>query len=205
MRLRYTFLFALISILVITSCKESTDKEVADSDLEVDIEEVVPEEPAEKKPPSVESLRRSNSVMARLMSNGDCKTFASYVVSAELSEVLLNGEGPITVFAPSDAAIAALGEETTKDLLNSESKALMSSAVRTHVVEGNYDSVTITQALKQGRVNLTSLSGEKLSVTRSGNNIYITDSKGNKAKVGKSDINGTNGVVHVVDAFLGLD
>jgi uncharacterized surface protein with fasciclin (FAS1) repeats len=187
------------------SCKENEDKEFSDSDLQTDVEEVVSEEPVKSKPPTEESIRRSNSVMARVMSNGDCNTFASYIVSAEVSDILLNGEGPLTVFAPSDAAISALDEETVKNLLNAGSKELLVSAVRTHVVEGSYDSVAIIQALKQGRVNLTSLSGESLSVTQSGNDIYIQDSKGNKAKVGKSDINGTNGVVHVVDSFLGLD
>ena len=205
MRLRYSFLSLLIFVLILSSCKKDADKEISDSNLQAEVEEVGSEEPTKNVISAEESRRMSNSVMARVMSDSNCKTFASYLVSAELSEMLLNDEGPITIFAPSNEAMGNLDEETVKNLLNMESKELLKSAVRAHVVEGSYDSVTITQALKQGRVNLTALNGETLRVSQSGNDIFIEDSKGNKAKVGNSDITGTNGVVHVVDAFLGLD
>ena len=61
------------------------------------------------------------------------------------------------------------------------------------------------QSLKLGPVTLTTLSGEQLKVSSNENDILITDSKGKVAKIGKSDIQGTNGVLHIVDNVLGMD
>jgi uncharacterized surface protein with fasciclin (FAS1) repeats len=200
MKLSYSILSLLFIVSVLSACKQDVknEKEIAP------VEEVVAEVP-ERKEPSKESIAQSNSVMARVMSTKESKAFASYMITAEVSDQLLKEEGPFTVFAPSDEALKSMDEELIKSLPMAENKPLLVSMVKSHIVEGSHDSVTLIQALKKGKVSLKSISGESLTVTRKGSDILVTDSKGNVSTVGKSDIQASNGVVHVVNAVLGLN
>ncbi|NNK53475.1 MAG: fasciclin domain-containing protein [Flavobacteriaceae bacterium] len=200
MKLPFSILPLLIIISVLAACKEDVKSE---AELEV-AEEVIAEEPkqnTEKK----EAISQANSVMARVMSTKECMSFARYIVSAEVSDQLMKEEGPYTLFAPSDDAFNSMDEESVKKLPMTENKPLLVSMVKSHIVEGTYDSVTLIQALKKGAVSLTTISGEQLTVSKKDNDILVTDSKGNIATVGKSDIQANNGVVHVVNLVLGMD
>ena len=79
--------------------------------------------------------------------------------------------------------------------------------LNTLIIDGNLDTVTLVQEIKngKGKYTINTLSGAKLTATKEGSTIYITDEKGVKAAMGKSDINGSNGVVHILDAVLGLN
>ncbi len=203
MRLPYLRFCVLICSVVLFSCKNDVKSDDPQSDTETSTE--VTSEPVKNAPPTQENLDRSNSVMARVMSTKETKTYATYLITAEMSDRLLSSNGTYTVFAPSDTAILALDAKVRDSFPLMSRREQLVSMVKAHIVEGVYDSVTIIQELKQGKMTLTTVGGETLSVSRSGNEIRVKDSKGNEAMVGKSDINASNGVVHVVDGVLGLD
>jgi len=120
----------------------------------------------------------------------DCKTLAAAVTAADLVETL-QGEGPFTVFAPTDAAFAAIQSEVDK-LLKPESKEKLSKILTYHVVSGEM----MSDDLKDGQ-ELTTVEGSKLKVTMKDGNVMV----GN-AKVTTADIEASNGVIHVIDKVL---
>ena len=120
----------------------------------------------------------------------DAKTLAAAVKAAGLVETL-QGKGPFTVFAPTDAAFAAIQSEVDK-LLKPESKSALSKILTFHVVSGK----TMAADLKDGQ-ELTTVEGGKLKVVVKDGMVTI----GN-AKVTTADINASNGVIHVIDKVL---
>lgn len=120
----------------------------------------------------------------------DCKTLAAAVKAAGLVETL-QGKGPFTVFAPTDAAFAAIQSEVDK-LLKPESKQKLSKILTYHVVSGKMKAAD----LKDGQ-ELTTVEGSKLKVMVKDGKVMV----GN-AKVTTADISASNGVIHVIDKVL---
>lgn len=200
MKLPYSILCLLFVVSALYACKEDVKTE---SESQA-VEKIVVEEPAGDTARK-ESISQANSVMARIMGTKECKSYARYIVSAEISDKLLKEEGPFTVFAPSEEAFNSMDATLVNNLTKTENKPQLMLMVKSHIVKGSHDSVSLIQALKNGTVSLTSLSGEQLTVSRKDNDIVVTDSKGNAATVGKSDIQANNGVVHVVNSVLGTN
>lgn len=109
----------------------------------------------------------------------------------------LQGEGPFTVFAPTNDAFAALPEGTLDSLLLTENKDQLAGVLTYHVVAGN----VVSSDLSDGQV-VTTVQGQKLTVSIMDGKVYITDAKGGKAMVTQADVDASNGVVHVIDSVL---
>jgi len=120
----------------------------------------------------------------------DCKTLAAAVKAAGLVETL-QGKGPFTVFAPTDAAFAAIQSEVDK-LLKPENKEKLSKILTYHVVRGKMEAAD----LEDGQ-ELTTVEGSKLKVMIKDGTVRV----GN-AKVTSADISVSNGVIHVIDKVL---
>ena len=118
------------------------------------------------------------------------KTLAAAVTAAGLVGTL-QGEGPFTVFAPTDAAFAAI-QKDVDNLLKPENKAKLADILTYHVVSGS----AMAADLEDGQ-ELTTVQGGKLKVTINGDNVMIGD-----AKVTMADVEASNGVVHVIDKVL---
>ena len=133
-------------------------------------------------------LTISKDIVAIAATNA--KTLAAAVKAAGLLETL-QGKGPFTVFAPSDAAFAAIQSDVDK-LLKPESKAKLSKILIYHVVSGKMKAAD----LKDGQ-ELTTVEGSKLKVMVKDGKVTI----GN-ATVTTTDISASNGVIHVIDKVL---
>ena len=118
------------------------------------------------------------------------KTLAAAVTAAGLIPTL-QGAGPFTVFAPTDAAFAAIQSDVDK-LLKPESKDKLAKILTYHVVSGK----TMSSGLKVGQ-ELTTVEGGKLQVMIKDGKVMI----GN-AHVTSADIEASNGVIHVIDKVL---
>ena len=103
----------------------------------------------------------------------------------------LQGKGPFTVFAPTDAAFAALPEGTVENLLKPENKAQLTKILTYHVVPGS----VVSTRLKSGDVK--SVEGSSLNVAVSAGKVTVGG-----ANVVKADIKASNGVIHVIDKVL---
>ena len=101
------------------------------------------------------------------------------------------------MFAPTNAAFAALPEGTLDTLLQPENKDQLSGILTYHVVAGDITSDKLTDGQVVETVN-----GEKLTVNVRHGKVTITDAKGGTATVVTADVDASNGVVHVIDAVL---
>jgi uncharacterized surface protein with fasciclin (FAS1) repeats len=123
-----------------------------------------------------------------------------------MSSLLSDQKGPFTVFAPTNTSFDSLNIEQKKFYYNPNNKEALTTLIKSHIVEGNFDSATIVQEVnKKGKLKLKTLAGGNLIATKKGMDILISDGKGEKAVLQKSDIQGSNGVVHVIDAILNME
>lgn len=122
---------------------------------------------------------------------GDFTKLVAAVQAAGLEETL-RGDGPFTVFAPTDAAFDKLGKETLDTLLKPESKDKLAGILTFHVVP----SKALAGDLTDGQ-QLTTVNGEKLTVSIKDGVVTVGG-----AKVTSADIEASNGVIHVIDTVL---
>jgi uncharacterized surface protein with fasciclin (FAS1) repeats len=122
---------------------------------------------------------------------GSFNTLAAALQAAGLVETL-KGEGPFTVFAPTDEAFAKLPAGTVEDLLKPENKDKLIAVLTYHVVAGKVkakDVVTLTSA--------KTVQGSSVDIKVKGDTVYVDN-----AKVVKTDIKASNGIIHVIDSVI---
>lgn len=147
-----------------------------------------------------------SSVMSKLLIVPELKEFGDYIMSAEMVDILSQNQGPYTVFAPNNVALDSLTPSEKIYFSNPENSKRLKSILNSHIVEGSFDSATIFQTIKkQGKMELTSLSGGTLVATIEDNNILISDNSETKAVMRKSDILSSNGIIHVLNRVLYMD
>ncbi len=122
---------------------------------------------------------------------GSFSTLATAIKTAGLVEAL-QGEGPFTVFAPTDEAFAALPEGTVASLLEPANREKLTSILTYHVVQGR---IYADQAIEAGKAK--TLQGDKVKITTDDDGVMI-----NNARVISADIDTTNGVIHAIDSVL---
>jgi uncharacterized surface protein with fasciclin (FAS1) repeats len=122
---------------------------------------------------------------------GDFNTLVTAVKAADLVETL-KGEGPFTVFAPTDEAFAKLPAGTVEDLLKPENKDKLVSILTYHVVSGKVMASDVVKLSHAKTVN-----GQSLTIKTSGGSVMVDN-----AQVVKTDIGCSNGVIHVIDAVV---
>lgn len=136
--------------------------------------------------------------------NGDFSTLVSAITAAELGETL-SGEGPFTVFAPTNAAFEKLPEGTLDNLTQPENKETLTGILTYHVVPGNQTAADLTTAIGEadgGTFTLDTVNGEELTAAIVDGNVVLTDAAGGTSTVTSTDIEGSNGVIHVIDTVL---
>lgn len=146
----------------------------------------------------------SKNIVENAVNSADHTTLVAAVKAAGLVDALM-GDGPFTVFAPVNDAFAALPAGTVETLLKPENKAMLTKVLTAHVVAGDLSGPKLMRMAKQsadGFVHLETLSGDALSAQVRGKSLYIYDESGNAGKVTISDVNQSNGVIHVVDTVL---
>lgn len=124
-------------------------------------------------------------------SAGSFNTLVAAVKAAELVDTL-KGEGPFTVFAPTDEAFAKLPAGTLEDLLKPENKGKLQAILTYHVVPGKVLAADVVKLDSAKTVQ-----GENVMIKVADNNVMIDN-----AKVVKADIETSNGVIHVIDTVI---
>ncbi len=137
-----------------------------------------------------ETKEKVKDIVAVAAGNGSFKTLVAAVKAAGLVETL-QGPGPFTVFAPTDEAFAKLPKGTVEDLLKPENKAKLVAILTYHVVAAKVMAADV-KTMKAKTVN-----GQELDVKVADGGITI-----NNAKVVKTDVAASNGVIHVIDTVL---
>jgi uncharacterized surface protein with fasciclin (FAS1) repeats len=145
----------------------------------------------------------TKDIIDNAVNSKDHTTLVAAVKAAGLVETL-KGAGPFTVFAPTDAAFAALPAGTVDTLLKPENKATLTGILTYHVVAGKMDAAALSKAIADGhgKAMIKTVAGGTLTAMKSGAGITVTDEKGGSAKVTIADVYQSNGVIHVVDKVL---
>lgn len=145
----------------------------------------------------------SKNIVENAVHSKDHTTLVAAVKAAGLVDTL-EGPGPFTVFAPTNAAFKKLPLGTVDGLLKPDMKQKLTSVLTYHVVPGRHTAHELAREVKAGggRATLTTVEGEPLTVTKKGSTLMVTDSKGGTARVTIADVMQSNGVIHVVNKVL---
>ena len=135
--------------------------------------------------------RASADIVDTAVAAGQFKTLAAALQAAGLVDTL-KGPGPFTVFAPTDAAFAALPAGTVESLLKPENREQLTAILTYHVVPGRYPASRVAGIDSAATVN-----GGTVDIKANGGTVTVDG-----AKVTKADITTTNGVIHVIDKVL---
>lgn len=145
----------------------------------------------------------TRNIIQNALNSRDHTTLVAAVRAAGLVDTL-SGPGPFTVFAPTNAAFDRLPAGTVDALLQPANRSTLTSVLTYHVVAGRLSAADLVQRVRagNGRATLTTVEGEALSVTQSGNDIVLTDARGDMSRVTIANVVQSNGVIHVVDTVL---
>jgi uncharacterized surface protein with fasciclin (FAS1) repeats len=145
----------------------------------------------------------SKDIIDNAVNSKDHTTLVAAVKAAGLVDTL-KGPGPFTVFAPTNAAFAALPAGTVDTLLKPENKGMLTGILTYHVVAGKMDAAALTKAIADGKgsASLKTVAGGTLTAKAMGGKVMVTDEKGGSSTVTIADVYQSNGVIHVVDKVL---
>lgn len=149
------------------------------------------------------SYTHHNNLVDLVTGSDDFSTLTVALKTADLVGTL-QGDGPFTVFAPTNSAFSKLPEGTVESLLKPESKETLTKILTYHVVAGEFFAKDVVNAIKasNGKFEIKTVSGDKLIASLSGDTVILTDETGAKSAVLKTDLDASNGVAHVIDSVV---
>ena len=184
-----SFFFTLVLMLFLTGCKN-------DVTTANDVQESSPlnESASNKGQAYIEDESGTPNALRTAINSPDHSTLVAAVEAAEVQNSLVN-VGPLTVFAPTNAAFEKLPQGTVEDLLKPENKQRLAYILKHHVAPSNYPIETLIKNVEKGR-SLYMASGENVSVTKEGDDIYVGGTKI------VASLKVSNGWVHVIEDVI---
>lgn len=143
------------------------------------------------------------NIIENAVNSKDHTTLVAAVKAADLVETL-QGDGPFTVFAPTNEAFEKLPKGTVETLLKTENKKTLQTVLTYHVLAGRHSATDIMDDIKKGNGKATykTVSGGILTAMMKGKKVMLMDEKGEMASVTIAGVNQSNGVIHVVDSVV---
>ncbi|MBL30327.1 MAG: beta-Ig-H3/fasciclin [Flavobacteriaceae bacterium] len=134
------------------------------------------------------------------------KNFSTLVTALKAADLVsaLQGDGPFTVFAPTNDAFAKIDSETLNSLLEEKNQKVLANILTYHVISGKLAATDVVAALDKGNgsVELKALNGELISVMQKDGKIWLKDSNENYSEITATDVMGSNGVIHVINTVV---
>ncbi len=145
----------------------------------------------------------SKNIIENAVNSKDHTTLVAAVKAAGLVDTL-SGEGPFTVFAPTNAAFEKLPAGTVESLLKPDNKDALVHILTYHVIPAAATSEAAMQMIKDdgGEHKVKTVSGDTLTLKMDGDKLVVIDEMGNIATVTQADVMQSNGVIHVIDTVL---
>lgn len=149
------------------------------------------------------SMSPQKNIVENIAASNDHMSLLMLLQSANLTETL-SGTGPFTVFAPTNAAFSRIPQPVMLSLTDDENKSQLTKKMKFHVVPGKIEAGALLKMIKEGdgTATLTTLAGSTLTVTRKGKKIILSDGKAIEAVIVSSDLEQSNGIIHVIDKVL---
>ncbi len=149
------------------------------------------------------AMYADKNIVENAVNSKDHTTLVAAVKAAGLVETL-QGKGPFTVFAPTNAAFDALPAGTVDTLLKPENKDKLTKILTCHVVGAKAMAADVMKMVKDdgGAHKVKTVGGCELTLKDEGGKVTVTDENGNVANVTIADVEQSNGVIHVIDKVL---
>lgn len=186
-------LFASAASLALAACG------TADEETDMAVEDV-----AMADQMANDTVADAGSIVEVAQGNPQLSTLVSAVQSANLGETL-SAPGPYTVFAPTNAAFEEVPQATRDQLMSPAGQEQLAGILTYHVVEGETMAeglISAIQSAGEGGYVLQTVNGGTLTAMLEGENVVLRDTAGNTATVVQTDVDASNGVVHVIDGVL---
>lgn len=151
----------------------------------------------------VEAAVTAPNIVEVASGNDAFSTLVAAVVAAGLAETL-SGEGPFTVFAPTNDAFAKLPEGTVETLLKPESKESLTGILTYHVVSGKYEASAVIDAItnNNGEFTVPTVQGGDITLSLEDGKVMLKDANGGMSTVVIADVAASNGVIHAIDTVV---
>ncbi|HUH75068.1 MAG TPA: fasciclin domain-containing protein [Chitinophagales bacterium] len=149
------------------------------------------------------NVHAQGTIVDVAVGNEDFSTLITALKAADLVGAL-QGEGPFTVFAPTNEAFDKIDSKTLNSLLEPENQKALANILTYHVVAGKITATDVVAALNKGNgtVELKALNGDVLTVVQNEGKIWLKDANGNYSEIIATDVMGSNGVIHVIDSVV---
>lgn len=192
MKILKSALISGLSALALTACSGSDTSDTVATDTEVVQDDAMISDGTQ--------ATTNKNIVALAQGNPQASTLVTAVTAAGLGETL-SGSGPVTLFAPSNAAFAKVDKATLDGLMMPASKAKLAALLKYHVVAGSVKASDLAKMIADGNgtANVTTLNGSTLKASMNGDRIVLTDAKGGKSTVTTADLVASNGTVRMVD------
>lgn len=145
----------------------------------------------------------NKNIIQNAMNSKDHTTLVTAVKAAGLVDTL-QGNGPFTVFAPTNEAFEKLPMGTVDTLLKPENKQKLAGILTYHVVAGKWSADQLVEKIKAdgGSTSIKTVNGEELTAKLGDGGVLLMDANGGTAMVSIADVMQSNGVIHVIDTVL---
>jgi uncharacterized surface protein with fasciclin (FAS1) repeats len=184
-----------LAILLFVACgeKKKETEEVVEEVTE-EVQETTQEVAEEVITPNIVEVAAGNEAFS---------TLVTAVTAADLAETL-SGEGPFTVFAPTNEAFAKLPAGTLESLLEEEGKNALTGILTYHVVPGKFEAADVIEAINSngGTYTVTTVQGDSIELSLEDGSVVLTDVTGGSATVIITDVAASNGVIHAIDTVV---
>lgn len=186
--------FALV-VITMASCKTEVKTDGTTDVTATDSTEVVAD--------TTTTEVKTTTIVDVAAGNPDFSTLVAAVKAAGLVETL-SGDGPFTVFAPTNAAFEKLPAGTVDGLLKPENVEKLKGLLTYHVVSGKFDAATVTDAITKGKgkYTVTTVNGGKIDLSLKDGKVVLTDANGKTSTVAMADVAASNGIIHAIDSVV---
>ena len=151
----------------------------------------------------VKSYSKHKDIVDIAISSDVHTTLVAAVKAAGLVSTL-QGDGPFTVFAPTNLAFDRLPNGTVETLLKPENKSKLVDVLTYHVIASGVTAESLIAAINAagGTFTISTVQGDQLEASMKGNHVILTDTQGRISKITATDLKGSNGVIHVIDTVV---
>ncbi|MEL6859223.1 MAG: fasciclin domain-containing protein [Pseudomonadota bacterium] len=200
--MKYSSIVALLAAGALVACETADEPLPAGEEVGTVTEAVVETPPVEEMEEAV--AEASSTIVAVAAGTDDLSTLVAAVTAAGLVETL-NSDGPFTVFAPPNSAFEKLPEGTVATLLEPDQKDALTGILTYHVVSGEVMAADLVAAIsgeEDGTFEITTVNGAILTASIVDGAPILTDAAGNTSSIIATDIDASNGVVHLIDTVV---
>lgn len=146
----------------------------------------------------------SNTIAAVMRDNSELQNFSRSMDTAQIAQTFSQEEGPYTIFAPSDDAYEEMPEEERNQMMSSENRDMNRASLQYLVIDDEMTAEELMTEIENadGTYTLTTMQGEEITATMDGENVVLRDAAGNTAVITETDLEASNGVIHIIDGVL---